>query len=159
ASIVNNAAVSAVAGDSSSTSKTAHATIADAQAGTPATIHTVAGNGPNNMPAREAYLLPRSIAVDRQGNVFASDHLQVFKVDQFGLITRYAGVGSVFSTGIDNSEVGNGGPAIDAPIAVSSMAFDSSGNLLVGANQSLRRIDRQTGIITQVVGNDLCTPI
>jgi uncharacterized repeat protein (TIGR01451 family) len=161
ASIVNNARVSAALGDSGTTGKTAYVTITDVLAGTLATIHTVAGNGPNNMSAREAYLRPQSIAVDRQGNVFVADldvggGSRVLKVDPFGTINRYAGNGSALASRFD-AEVGNGGPALDAPISMNSMAFDSSGNLLLAGFLNVRRIDRQTGIITQVVGPDPVT--
>ena len=84
------------------------------------TITTVAGTGRadysgDGRPAHEATLsMPYSIALDRDGNLYVVDtgNRRVRKIDaSTGIITTIAGNGSYgFS--------GDGGPAVDAPLAV-----------------------------------------
>ena len=114
-------------------------------------ITTVAGGGPNNVPAVSANINPEGVAVDAAGNLFIADIVthHIFKVDTAGQLTVVAGNDILgFS--------GDGGPATSAilngPIGV---ALDGSGNLFIAdrVNQRIRRVDAATGIITTVAGN------
>src|ERR1700686_4456119 len=76
-------------------------------------INTVAGGGPNNIPALAANLYyPRGIAVDSVGNYYIADYYQcrVFKVDTTGTLTVLAGDGFC-------NYRGDGGPATKAELS------------------------------------------
>ncbi len=93
---------------------------------------------------------PRSVTVDRAGNVYFSDfgNIRIRKVDAAGVITTVAGTGSVgFS--------GDGGPATSAPLTSPlGVAVDASGNLYIAdsGNDRIRKVD-PAGIITTIAGN------
>ena len=88
------------------------------------------------------------VVTDAAGNVFIIDapNNRVRKVDAAtGIITTIAGNGS--SAGPS----GDGGPATAAAIGEPAcLAFDRSGQLLIGAGQGIRRVDLSTGLITTV---------
>jgi sugar lactone lactonase YvrE len=93
------------------------------------------------------------LAVDSDDNLFVADRAQgkLFKIElangAIGSITPIAGNGKYGFAGDD-------GPAMNAEFSgPSSMAFDQNGNLLVAdeSNCRIRRIDRQTGIISTAV--------
>jgi trimeric autotransporter adhesin len=117
-------------------------------------ITTVAGNGTegfggDNGPATEASLFQASaVAVNAQGDLFIADPLseRVRRVDaQTGIITPVAGGGYG----------GDGGPAVEARLNVpQGVAVDRSGNLFIAEARGnrVRRIDRETGIITTAAG-------
>lgn len=115
-------------------------------------IETVAGGGPNNVPAVSANLEdPVAVAVDASGNIFiaAVAAARVYKVDTSGLLTVVAGTGvPAFS--------GDGGPAtrssLRGPVGV---ALDAAGNLFIvdKGNNRIRRVDATTGIISTVAGD------
>ncbi|OYV76399.1 MAG: hypothetical protein B7Z74_00540, partial [Deltaproteobacteria bacterium 21-66-5] len=116
-------------------------------------IETVAGGAlQNNLPAVDASVSPRAIAVDSSGDLFfADDTLNVvFEVNHTsGIITTVAGNGTPgFS--------GDGGPATAAELnGPDSVAVDSSGNLFIADayNDRVREVDLATGVITTVAGN------
>jgi sugar lactone lactonase YvrE len=115
-------------------------------------IFTVAGGGPDNLPAPAANLSsPNSVAVDGRGNAFivATGQNQIFRVDGSGQLTRVAGDGTAgFS--------GDGGLATDASFdRPTAIALDTAGNFFVADNGNLRirRVDAATGVITTVAGN------
>jgi len=93
------------------------------------------------------------IAVDSRGNIFVSEHNRhvVRRIDaETGAITTYAGDGRDASTG-------DGGPAATASVRwPMGLAVDADDNLYIAArnNQSVRRVDARTGIITTIVGGD-----
>lgn len=121
-------------------------------------ITTVAGNGiagfsGDGGSAVQAELGARSggplgVAADSQGNIYIADNGngRVRKVDTKGIITTVAG-GAI-------GAVGDGGPAIKATVAVSSVVVDSAGNLIIAGGTQIRKVDTQ-GIITTLAGGPL----
>ncbi len=103
--------------------------------------------------ATEAQLnSPMSVAIDTEGNLFIADtwNNRIRRVDaETGIITTIAGSGTVAWYS------GDGGPGTEAQLAFPHrIAVDSQGNVFVAdtANNRVRRIDADTGIITTVVG-------
>ncbi len=121
-------------------------------------VTTVAGTGEPGFsgdggPAVKASLnRPSSMAVDSRGNIFVADgrNSRIRRIDiETGIITTFAGNG-------EKGFSGDGGPATEARIGnANGLAFDRFGNLFVSdtTNDSIRRIDVETGIITTVAGN------
>jgi sugar lactone lactonase YvrE len=116
-------------------------------------IKTVAGGGPNNVPATAANLdLPTAIAQDQLGNFYiavAEDH-RVYKVDSAGMLTVFAGSGApVFG--------GDGGAATNAALNTpTGLAFDAAGNFFIvdSGNNRIRKVDNSPQhLITTVAGN------
>ena len=114
-------------------------------------ITTVAGGGPNNVPAVSANIdNPVGVAFDAAGNLFISvlGNNRIFKVDTSGQLTVVAGIGiSGFS--------GDGGPATSARLSSPyGVAVDGAGNLFIADrfNNRIRKVDT-SGIITTVAGN------
>lgn len=114
-------------------------------------ITTIAGTGPGGFagdggPAINAQLSePRGIAADAAGNLYVAEigNDRVRRIDfQSGIITTIAGGGSI---------EGDGVPATQARLTyVSATAFDPAGNLLIAADGGIRRVHRETQIITTV---------
>ena len=113
-------------------------------------ISTVAGGGPDHMPATAADLhQPWGVAIDASGNYFIISNARVFRVDTTGLLTVVAGTGLAgFS--------GDGGAATSASFYYpAGVAVDGFGNLFIAdeGNGRIRRVDAATGVITTVAGN------
>src|SRR5947207_1398629 len=119
-------------------------------------IKTVAGGGPNNIPALSAGIIPGRVTFDASGNLYIASGLFnnaagsniVFRVDQNGELRRYAGGGF--------NGLGDGGPATSAELCdPRGIAFDSSGNLFIAdeCNDRIRRVDVVTHVISTVAGN------
>ncbi len=116
-------------------------------------INTVAGGGPDNIPALSANLnFPRDMVVDSAGNLFivGQNAHSIYKVNTGTVIlTRVAGNGvSGFS--------GDGGPATAASLRnPAGVALDSADNLYIAdqSNRRIRKVDAITGIISTVAGN------
>jgi len=121
-------------------------------------ITTVAGNGTYGFsgdggPATDATLYyPVSVAVDGSGNFFVADssNNRIRRVNSStAVITTVAGNGT-------SGFAGDGGPAANGVLHVpSGAALDSSSNLFIAdaANNSIRRVDATTGVITSLAGN------
>ncbi len=99
---------------------------------------------------------PISIACDRQGNIYIADfgNDRVRRIDALtGIITSVAGNGNPdHSSGVD---LGDGNPATGAQLyRPEGVAIDPQGNLVIAdtLNGRIRRVDRQTGIITTIAG-------
>ena len=120
-----------------------------AQASSP--INTIAGGGPNNLPATSASLNnPQAYAA----GYIADESSRVYKVDpSTGNLTVVAG------TGVSGYS-GDGGPAVNASLGnfITSVAVDGSGNLYIGDNSScvVREVTAD-GIIHTVAGSGTCT--
>jgi streptogramin lyase len=122
------------------------------------TITTLAGNGSAGFsgdggPATQAtFRDPHGVAVDSAGNVYVADSVnnRIRRVDPAGIITTFAGRG--------RGNGGDGGPAKDALLAdPKTMSMDPHDNLYFvdDGNDTVRRIDIHTGIITTVAGTGL----
>jgi trimeric autotransporter adhesin len=120
-------------------------------------LSTFAGGVPPATPATatEASIFPPSgVAVDSNGNVFFSSAECVFRIDPSGTMTRVAGNSRSGFTG-------DGGPALNAQIAVGSAAHSSPGSLTIDGsgnlytaeleNYRVRKIST-SGIITTIAG-------
>jgi hypothetical protein len=115
-------------------------------------INTLAGGGPNNVPATSANVgWPVAVAVDSSGNYYfatsASAEYRVFKVNTSGTLTVFAGNGSAGYSG-------DGGPAAQAELYDPwGVAADSSGNVYIAdeGNCIVRKVD-STGTISTFAG-------
>jgi sugar lactone lactonase YvrE len=116
-------------------------------------ITTVAGGGPNAIPALNANLSnPYEVAVDAGNNVYvaAAGQHRVFKVSATGVITVVAGTGFAGYSG-DN------GPAAKAqlynPYGV-AVDHATPPNVYIGdfSNCLVRKVNQSTGIITTIAG-------
>lgn len=95
-------------------------------------------------------LIPSAVAVDRVGNLYATDIQSscVWKVDRWSRVERFAGTG-------ENNYGGDGGKATKASLAYPvDIVFDAEGNLYVadGFNHRVRKVDK-AGIVTTVAGS------
>jgi uncharacterized protein (TIGR03437 family) len=91
-----------------------------------------------------------AVTTDREGNVYASDHLrhQVYRIDKTGQIRLYAGSGLTDSTG-------DGGAATEAALNQPwALATDTEGNLYISEfrGERIRKVTRD-GRITTVAGS------
>ena len=122
-----------------------------------AKISTIAGGGASTgegVAATTALLsLPGALALDSAGNLFLVDagNDRIRKVDTTGKITTVAGNGTFGFSG-DNAT------ALNAQLdltALSSIAVDSAGNLLIADtnNNRIRRVAASGGKISSVVGS------
>ena len=118
-------------------------------------ITTVAGNGirattGDGGPATAASLKnPFSMAVDGSGNMYIAETngFRVRRVDAVtGIISTIAGNGT-FGSG------GDGGPAVLSPLDAEAVALDYQHNVYIAGNQTIRKVDSGTGIITTVAAN------
>ncbi len=98
----------------------------------------------------------QNIAADSAGNLF----IAVFHrgIDRYyrviDRVDAATGIISAFAGANKRGASGDGGPATEAEIFVSSMALDGAGNLFFAdySNAVIRRIDAATGIINTVAG-------
>ena len=112
------------------------------------------GEGPSGDggPAVQAEIgVPERVTVDRTGNLFFSvgSHFSIRRVDPSGTITTYAR-----DAGGSGSDVGDGGPAVEASLKEpQGVAVDGAGNLYIAdmGNYRIRRVDL-SGIITTFAG-------
>ena len=132
------------------------------------TITTYAGNGTSGFSgdggaATSAELFPgHGIAVDSSGNLYIADlyNNRIRKVDPSGIITTFAGSGTANSIG-QGGYSGDGGPATSAMLNLpDAVAVDSAGNVYIvdSSNYRIRRVDKNTGVITTVAGNGNVPP-
>ncbi len=114
-------------------------------------ISSIAGGGPNNLPALQASLgYPESIAFDSAGNAYIAESYasQILEVSTAGTVTVVAGNGTLGYSG-------DGGPATSAAINEPEGVFvDGSGNVFIAdtENSVIREVVASTGNIQTVVG-------
>ncbi len=115
-------------------------------------VTLIAGTGTGGFsgdggPATAAeFLVPTGVAVDGSGNVYIAERNQrVRKVNTSGIITTIAGTGTIGTSG-------DGGPATLATLDYpESVAVDGAGNIYIGCNTVVRKID-VSGIISTIAG-------
>ncbi len=115
-------------------------------------ISTIAGGGPNNLPAlRSSIGFAGSVAQDTAGNLYVSDSYssQIFKVSTAGTLTVVAGNGTIGYSG-------DGGLATSAQLSMpEGIALDGSGNIFIAdtGNLVIREVVASTGNIQTAAGN------
>lgn len=120
-------------------------------------VTTVAGGGTSlqdGIVATLARIVPLSLDIDNEGNIFIGDALTttVRRIDALNrTITTVAGI----PESLADQPSGDGGPATKANLGnvPQDIAVDAKGNLYIAAGYSVRRVDANTGIITTVAGN------
>jgi sugar lactone lactonase YvrE len=118
-------------------------------------INTVAGGGPNNVPALSANIArPVAVAMDSTGNFYIASSSQdsVFKVDISGQLTVAVGTGN-FTFWFQYA--GDNGPATEAALwSPYDVLVDTYNNLFIADTMMncIRKVDATTGIITSVAG-------
>ena len=122
-------------------------------------INTLAGGGPNNLPAASSSIgTPPAIALDSHGNLYFADRYssRVFKVNPSGNLTVVAGDGLfVAGDGLCGYN-GDGIPATQAELCLPDGLFvDGSGNIFIAdtGNARIREVVAATGIIQTVAGD------
>jgi large repetitive protein len=126
-------------------------------------IHTFAGSGDAGFSgdggsAAAANLnSPTGIALDGAGNLYIADtgNNRIRKVTPAGKITTIVGNGVAGYAG-DNQVAGTVTTQLNQPLGVT---VDYAGNLYIAdtSNQSIRRVDAVTGVITTVAGNGVAS--
>jgi sugar lactone lactonase YvrE len=115
-------------------------------------ISSVAGGGPNNLPALQSSIgFAGSVVLDGAGNSYISDSYssQIFKVSAAGTLTVVAGNGTMGYSG-------DGGLATSAQLGQPEGIFvDGSGNIFIAdtGNSVIREVVASTGNIQTVAGN------
>ncbi len=122
-------------------------------------IHTFAGSGDAGFsgdggPATAANLnSPTGIALDGAGNLYIADtgNNRIRKVTPSGKISTIVGNGVAGYAG-DNQVADTVTTELNQPLGIT---VDFAGNLFIAdtSNQSIRRVDAITGVITTVAGN------
>jgi hypothetical protein len=114
------------------------------------TVTTVAGGtgtigdtGDGGPATAAGFIGPTAGALDYAGNLYIGDVSRVRKVSPDGIINTVAGGGK--------DDPGDGGPAINARIAVESIAVDVNGNLYIAGYSRVRKVS-PGGTITTVAG-------
>jgi sugar lactone lactonase YvrE len=111
----------------------------------------VCGSGGDEGSALAAQIgVPSALAVDSAGNLYLTDNNRVRAVD-----ARSGSIGTLAGTGTAGFS-GDSGPAAAATLsAPSSIAVDAHFNVFIAdtANQRVRRVDGQSGVIATVAGN------
>jgi len=121
-------------------------------------ITTVAGNGQygtidDGVAATSGPLFFKAMTADQAGNAYVFDLYRntVRKIAANGIVSTVAGNGTL-------EYGGDGGPAVLAGLYdVRALAVDAAGNLLIAdsAHHRIRRVDKDTGIITTVAGTGI----
>jgi trimeric autotransporter adhesin len=116
------------------------------------TINTVAGGGPNSLPALSSSLgIPVGISQDSNGNVYIADaHSNtVYVVTVAGQLTVFAGNGAAGYSG-DGAK-----PSLASLNSPAGIFVDAAGNVFIAdsGNNVIREVVFATGFIQTVAGN------
>lgn len=122
-------------------------------------INTIAGigiegySGDGALGTAAALNKPIGIGLDDSANLYIADtrNSRIRKVDRNGMITTIAG------TGLPGN-IGDGGLATAAQLfAPTDVAIDAEGNIFIAdiKNNTVRKVNKNTGIITTVAGNGI----
>jgi len=123
------------------------------------TVQTIAGAGPNNLPALKSSLgSPAAVDIDSAGNIYVADLYseRVFRVDTTGNVTLVAGNGS---HGGLSGYSGEGGPALSANLTYpTGVAVDRFSNIFIADRTScaIREVSAKTGDISTIAGTGTC---
>lgn len=121
-------------------------------------IETIAGGGPNNIPALAAGLgVAPTVVVDSAGSLYICDYdeSRVYKVDAQGTLTVLAGNGFAGYSG-------DGGLAVSAELSFPyGASIDSAGNLFIADtfNGVIRKVEPSGLITTAATINGLPTAV
>ena len=109
-------------------------------------VSTLAGTGDSGFQdgAVAKFSFPSGIAVDSSGNVYVTDNERIRKITSAGVVSTFAGTGAggYLDGAADSSKFNN----------PSSLAVDSSENVYVTDNESIRKIT-STGIVSTLAGS------
>lgn len=117
-------------------------------------ITTVAGGGPDDLPAVAATLnSPADLAVDGSGNLYVIANGRIFRITPNGRLFVHAGRGA-------EDFAGDGGSARQANISSLALAADEAGNIVIADsyNNRIRHVDASTGIISTIAGTGAPSP-
>jgi len=93
---------------------------------------------------------PTGIAIDSAANLYIADanNCRIRRVDAAGVITTFAGNGDCSKQSADGS------PATQTALGqfLSGLGFDAQGNLYLGTQSAIRKIDAGTRIVTTFAG-------
>ena len=113
-------------------------------------------SGDGGLAINAGISIGKGITCDASGNIYFTQHggYAIRRIDgTTGIITTVAGNGT-------QGYSGDGGPALNAQLqAPGSLALDINGNLFVSDNGILRKVDKQSGIITTIANvgaNEIC---
>jgi sugar lactone lactonase YvrE len=114
-------------------------------------INTIAGGGPNNLPAAKSSLgYPVGVALDSAGNVYIAESYlssQILEVSTTGTVTVVAGNGT-------SGYSGDGGPATSAALNQPEGVFiDKSGNIFIADTNNCAIREVSGGNISTVAGS------
>ena len=121
-------------------------------------INTVAGGGPNNLPANASSIgIPYGIALDGSGNTYVSDSFtnRVYKIDSKQNLTVVAG--NIVNSSHADGRTYDGGPATQATLATpQGVAVDSAGNLYIADSvNNVIRFVNTTGAPFTILGSTI----
>ena len=124
-------------------------------------ITTVAGTGVESrsndgaLARTSAIGQPRSMAIDRDGNLYFVELVQFPALCSVRRIDATSGTLGTVIGGTGCSELGDGGPAREAGIgAPVSIALDPRGGMVLLTADHVRRIDFATGIVERIFGTE-----
>ncbi len=100
----------------------------------------------DGLPATQAQLQPRGLALAPDGSLYVADRFRVRRIAPTGIITTVAGTGAF-------GDSGDGGPATQAQFTSSDVALGTDGSLYI-ADGFVNRVHRVgiDGIIARVAG-------